>query len=101
MSDDVINRLRNLTPGATVVYCQGYFIDHRSNPAASVALELARAGRVHLTQRRLPNGEGFEYRATGAHPVGALAEFRRRRPHKSVPRILKAPTILCRVADSF
>jgi hypothetical protein len=71
MSDDVINRLRNLTAGATVVYFQGHFIDHRSTPTASVALELASAGTLHLTQRRLPNGEGFEYRATGARPVYA------------------------------
>jgi hypothetical protein len=79
MSDDVIRQLRNLTPGATVVYCWGYFIDHRSTPAASVALELAGAGKLHLTQRRLPNGEGFEYRATGARP-----DIWGHRRHKSI-----------------
>jgi hypothetical protein len=80
MSDDLISQLRNLKAGATVVYHQGWYINGIASPAAAVAMGLSKTGKVHLTQKRLPDGRGFAYMATGATPEHAImTDIRSRR----------------------
>lgn len=80
----LIQALYTLKPGHSIIYFVGFLDSERYTnagalKAASVAGELARKGRIHLTQRRLglPTkegevdwragvGPGFEYIATGA-----------------------------------
>ena len=84
MSDDLISQLRNLKAGTTVVYHQGWYLDTTASPAAAVAMELSRTGKAHLTQKRLPDGRGFAYMATGATPEHTnMAALRHRRGRSS------------------
>jgi hypothetical protein len=83
-NESVIEALITIRPGQKVVYFVGFLdMERNGNPgsikAAAMAGQLARKGRIHLTQRRLglPTkdgvldwstgiGPGFEYIATGA-----------------------------------
>lgn len=83
-NESVMEALLTIRPGQKVVYFVGYLdMERNGNPgaikAASMAAQMERRGRVHLTQRRLglPTregavdwcsgiGPGFEYIATGA-----------------------------------
>lgn len=82
--ESIITRLYTLRPGQSVIYYVGFLDAERNGDplaikAAVLAGQLARQGKVHLTQRRLglPTkdgvtdwftgiGPGFEYIATGA-----------------------------------
>lgn len=83
-NESVIEALLSIRPGQSVVYFVGFLdLERNGNPgaikAAVLAGQMARKGRVLLTQRRLglPTrdgevdwrsgiGPGFEYIATGA-----------------------------------
>jgi len=83
-NETVMEALLTIRPGQKVVYFVGHLdMERNGNPgaikAAVMAGQMARKGRVHLTQRRLglPTkdgmvdwhngiGPGFEYIATGA-----------------------------------
>ena len=85
----MINKLRNLRPGESLVYFVGFLDSEKiSTPRsdnsiiAGVAYDLALEGKVLLTQKRLSHpitkeghidwsrgkGDGFKYIATGAYP---------------------------------
>ena len=99
MSDDLMSRLRNLRAGTTVIYHQGWYIDAIGRFAADIALELAKTGKAHLTQKRLPDGRGFAYMATGATPEHAtMAEIRHRRA-KTGKAHLTQSALHARLAD--
>lgn len=83
-SVSLVQALHTLQPGRPIIYFVGFLDSARCgnqsiSVAAMVAWDLAKKGRVHLTQRRLglPRkegavdwcagvGPGFEYIATGA-----------------------------------
>ena len=83
-NESVMEALLTIRPGQKVVYYVGFLdMERGGNPggkkAATLAGQMARQGRIHLTQRRLglPTrdgvvdwhsgiGPGFEYIATGA-----------------------------------
>lgn len=82
-SEPTINMLIAIRPGESVIYFVGFLdMERNGNPGAiktaTLAAQLARQGRVHLTQRRIGSptkdgrvdwhggtGPGFEYIATG------------------------------------
>jgi calcineurin-like phosphoesterase family protein len=66
--------LETAKPGDTLVYVTGDLAGSRHTGdalhcLADMAYGLAKANKLHLTQRRL-QGRGFEYIATVAHPAG-------------------------------
>jgi hypothetical protein len=78
-NDHLMNELITLRPGKSVVYFVGFLdMDRGAAKIAALAAQLARQGKVILTQRRLGApvkdgiidwhagvGPGFEYIATG------------------------------------
>ena len=85
MSDDLISQLRHLKAGTTVVYHQGWYLDPTASPAAAVAMELSRTGKAHLTQKRLADGRGFAYMATGATPEHAALRQEIKKRQRGLP----------------
>lgn len=83
-NESVLEALLTIRPGQSVIYFVGFLdMERNGNPgaikAAVLANQMAKRGRVHLTQRRLglPTkegvvdwragiGPGFEYIATGS-----------------------------------